>query len=178
MKIFLIGFMGCGKTTLAKKLASRLSYQLLDLDLEIEKRAGMPIGAYFAAHGENAFRLLESETLKTMDYMADAVIATGGGAPCHFDNMEWMNQQGLTIYMEMAPAALARRLEKGKAKRPLLKDLDQAGILHFIEQKLQERKPWYHQAQLIVSGVNLDAASMEKLIREKLSDPRSEIAPL
>lgn len=164
MKIFLTGFMGCGKTTLAKKLSARLGYELVDLDHEIEKQAGTTVGDYFALHGESAFRELESQTLKTFPYQENSVIATGGGTPCYFDNMDWMNLNGLTIYIEMSPEALAKRLENGKAKRPLLRDLDEQGIVDFITQKLEERNPYYRKASLVVNGISLTAESLESLI--------------
>jgi len=164
MKIFLTGFMGCGKTTLAKKLSARLGYELVDLDHEIEKQAGKSVGEYFALHGESAFRELESQTLKTFPYQQNSIIATGGGTPCYFDNIDWMNLNGLTVYIEMSPIALAKRLENGKAKRPLLKALDEQGIVDFITQKLEERNPFYRKASLVVNGISLTAESLESLI--------------
>lgn len=157
MKIFLIGFMGCGKSTLGKKLSAKLNYQLIDLDHQIEKLTGGSVGAYFAAHGEDVFRKLESETLKTHPYPENCVIATGGGTPCFFDNMEWMNNNGITVYIDMSPSNLAKRLEKGMAKRPLLKDLTVEGVVQFIEHKLAEREGFYNQAKVKLNGVNLTA---------------------
>ncbi len=164
MKIFLIGFMGCGKTTMGRKLAKTLDYTIVDLDQEIEKITGMPVSVYFAEHGEKAFRDLESATLKTFDYPDDCVIATGGGTPCFFDNMEWMNKHGTTIYIQMPPLALAKRLEHGKAKRPLLKDLDEAGIVGFITQRLIDRDPFYTEAKLIVNGLHLTSELLKQSI--------------
>src|ERR1700731_760133 len=92
--IFLIGFMGSGKTTLGRKLAHRLDYEFIDLDQVLEARAGMTIAEYFTQFGEDAFRKLESQVLKQTPYPANAVVSTGGGLPCFFDNMEWMNVHG------------------------------------------------------------------------------------
>lgn len=164
MKIFLIGFMGCGKSTLGKKLAAKLGYTLVDLDHEIEVITKSTVGEYFAAHGEEVFRKLESHTLQNHDYPANCVIATGGGTPCYFDNMDWMNEHGITVYIQMTPISLAKRLENGRAKRPLLKDLSAEGVVHFIEGKLKERETFYKRAALKLSGVNLTA----ELIRSKL----------
>jgi len=95
--IFLIGFMGCGKTTLGRKLASRLGYMFMDLDHVLEAQVGMTIAEYFSKNGEDAFRKLESEVLKQTRYPENAVISTGGGLPCYFDNMQWMNAHGKTL---------------------------------------------------------------------------------
>lgn len=157
MKIFLIGFMGCGKSTLGRKLATKLGYDLIDLDHQIEKNTGLTVGDYFSTHGEEAFRKLESETLQAFDYPKNCVIATGGGTPCFFDNIDWMNANGTTIYIEMPPAALAKRLESGIAKRPLLRNLTPEGVLEFIEGKLAEREPFYTKASLVMSGISLTA---------------------
>jgi shikimate kinase len=167
MKIFLIGFMGCGKSTLGRKLATRLGYTLIDLDQQIEKITKSTVADYFAANGEDAFRQLESSTLKEYVYPANSIIATGGGTPCYFDNMDWMNANGLTIYIEMKPYALAKRLEQGIAKRPLLSNLTEEGIIAFIENKLAERNPFYSRAAVTISGVNLTAEHLHAIVMEK-----------
>lgn len=164
MKIFLIGFMGCGKTTMGKKLAAKLEYSFFDLDHQIEAELGQTIATYFTENGEAAFRQLENTKIKAFNYPELAVIATGGGTPCYFDNIDWMNENGLTIYISMPAAALAKRLEKGKAKRPLLHGLDTEGLIHFIEQKLNDRNPFYSQAKLIVSGIGLNAETLKDQI--------------
>lgn len=164
MRIFLIGFMGSGKSTMGKKLAAKLGYDFIDLDQQIEKNIGTSIGDYFASHGEAEFRKLESETLKGYAYPQNAVIATGGGAPCFFDNMDWMNANGTSMYIEMPPAALAKRLEGGKEKRPLLRDLDEAGMIAFIESKLSERESFYKRATIIINGINLNTDAMRAAI--------------
>jgi len=157
MKIFLIGFMGCGKTTLGKKLAAKQGFELVDLDHEIERLTGTTVADYFSVHGEEAFRKLESDTLKNHPYAENCVIATGGGTPCYFNNMDWMNANGITVYIELSAVSLAKRLEKGMAKRPLLRNLTPDGVVHFIEGKLEERGDYYRKAKLILSGINLTA---------------------
>ncbi|RZM27547.1 MAG: shikimate kinase [Pedobacter sp.] len=164
MKIFLIGFMGCGKTTMGKKLAAKLDCPFFDLDHQIEAEMGQTIATYFTEHGEAAFRQLENKKIKAFSYPKHAVIATGGGTPCYFDNIDWMNENGLTIYINMPAQALAKRLEKGKAKRPLLHGLDTEGLISFIEQKLKDRNPFYRQAKLIVSGIGLNAETLKEQI--------------
>ncbi|SMC78882.1 shikimate kinase [Pedobacter africanus] len=164
MRIFLIGFMGSGKSTMGKKLATKLGYDFIDLDHEIEKQIGTSISDYFGSHGEAAFRELESQSLKNFAYPQNAVVATGGGTPCFFDNMDWMNASGTSMYIEMPPAALAKRLEGGKEKRPLLRDLDEAGMIAFIESKLSERESFYKRATIIINGINLNADAMRAAI--------------
>lgn len=160
MKIFLIGFMGCGKSTLGKKLAAKMGYDFIDLDHQLEKEVGTTVGLYFAEHGETAFREQEKKTLQNYAYPANVVVATGGGAPCYFDNMEWMNENGTTVYISLSPLALAKRLESGKDKRPLLKDLDEAQVLSFIEGKLSEREAFYQRAAIIANGISLTADTL------------------
>ena len=104
--------MGSGKTTLGRKLAARLGYMFMDLDHVFEAQEEMTIGEYFAKHGENAFRELESEVLKSYKYPENDVIATGGGLPCFFDNMDWMNAHGRTIYIKLITQNLSRPAEK------------------------------------------------------------------
>ncbi len=164
MNIFLIGFMGCGKSTLAKRLAAKTGYQLVDLDHEIEKKIGQTVVSFFAEHGEPAFREFEQATLKALGTGNNKVVATGGGTPCYFDNMEWMNENGHTIYIEMQPQALVKRLENGKAKRPLIKDFSEKELLHFIEQKLSERDPFYKKAKSIVNGINLTVDDLQPIL--------------
>ncbi|MCX2485460.1 shikimate kinase [Pedobacter sp. MR2016-24] len=155
MKIFLIGFMGCGKSTLGKKLATKMGYHLIDLDQRIEEVTGDTVAAYFSANGEDAFRKLESETLKSSAYPENCIIATGGGTPCYFDNMEWMNNNGTTVYIDMPAAALAKRLEAGIAKRPLLQGLSGDELTAFISDKLQSRLSFYEQSKLIMNGIRI-----------------------
>lgn len=164
MKIFLIGFMGSGKTTSGKRLATALNCPFFDLDQQIAAAEGMSIPAYFAEHGEAAFRILERKTLQSFPYPADCVISTGGGTPCYFKNMEWMNENGLTVFIDMYPAALVKRLEQGKQKRPLLKDLNEDEMLAFITEKLTERLPFYNQAKVIINGINLTTELLQAAV--------------
>src|SRR5258708_22683493 len=147
--IFLIGFMGCGKTTLGRKLASRLGYEFMDLDHILEAQVGMSIAEYFSSFGEDAFRKLESDVLKQTKYPEHAVISTGGGLPCFFDNMQWMNTHGKTVYIKLSPKTLADRLENEKEKRPVLNGAKGKDLVDFIEEKLTERDKFYNQAIII-----------------------------
>lgn len=159
MKIFLIGFMGCGKSTKAKQLASRLNCPVIDLDAVIVVEQGKTIAEYFAENGEAAFRKLESETLKNYDYPETCIVATGGGLPCFFDNMEWMNANGQTVYLQMTPPQLVSRLHN-REKRPLLKGMDDEQLLAFVEMKLAERNAFYTRAQHVVNAFDLDVEEL------------------
>ncbi|RZK49895.1 MAG: shikimate kinase [Pedobacter sp.] len=159
MKVFLIGFMGCGKSTKAKQLSNYLNYPLFDIDNLIEKEAQMPISDYFKLHGESAFRILEKHVLQNHPFPEHAIIATGGGLPCFFNNMKWMNAQGITVYLEMHPKQLVSRLGN-RHKRPLIKDMDDVQLLSFIETKLKERETFYKQATLSLNAFDLDLAQL------------------
>ncbi|MDQ7949515.1 MAG: shikimate kinase [Pedobacter sp.] len=166
MKIFLIGFMGCGKSTKAKQLAARLDCPVIDLDAVIVAQEGRTIADYFAEHGEVGFRKLEQQTLKNYAYPETCVIATGGGLPCFFDNMQWMNANGTTVYLQMEPVALVSRLHN-RQKRPLIAHMDDVQLLEFIQQKLVERNPFYTQAQVIIDAFDLDAERLEAAITSR-----------
>jgi shikimate kinase len=166
--IFLIGFMGCGKTTLGRKLAARLGYEFMDLDHILEAQVGMSIAEYFSSFGEDAFRKLESEVLKQTKYPEHAVISTGGGLPCFFDNMQWMNTQGKTVYINLSPKTLADRLENEKGKRPVLNGAKGKDLVDFIEEKLSERDKFYNQATIIADGLGLTAEKVEHLLSKQI----------
>ena len=163
--IFIIGFMGCGKTTLGRKLAGRLGYMFMDLDHILEEQAGMSIAKYFSAFGEDAFRRLESDVLQQGTYPENAVISTGGGLPCFFDNMEWMNAHGKTVYIKLSPKTLANRLEQEKNERPLLQDKHGEALVTFIAEKLAQRESFYNQATVIADGLSLTAEKVEMILR-------------
>lgn len=163
-RIFLIGFMGCGKTTLGRKLAARLNYTFLDLDHLLEEQAGMSIPEYFSSFGETAFRLAESEILKNTVYPENAVISTGGGLPCFFDNMEWMKAKGTVVYIKLSPKTLASRLEHGKEDRPLLRHKHGDELIAFITEKLAERESFYLRAQVVADGLSLTAEKVMEVL--------------
>jgi shikimate kinase len=162
--IFLIGFMGSGKTTLGRKLAARMGYEFIDLDHKLEQQVELSIAEYFSFFGEDAFRKKESEVLKTTLYAENAIVSTGGGLPCYFDNMDWMNAHGKTVYIKLSPKTLADRLESGKEERPLLQDKHGDDLVAFIELKLAEREGFYSQATIVTDGLSLSAEKMEQII--------------
>jgi shikimate kinase len=148
MRIFLIGFMGAGKSFLGKALANSLDIGFVDLDEVIEKEAGMHISAIFETMGEATFRQLEAAALRSLLDLDDIVVATGGGAPCFNDNMDWMNENGVTVYLFAEVPLLARRLRNEMIKRPLLAALPEGGLEDFLHTKIAEREAYYGKSQL------------------------------
>lgn len=150
--IFLLGFMGSGKSYLGERLAVRLGCPFVDLDRLIEAGEGKIIAEIFAELGEAAFRDLERHYLHTLENQAPAVVATGGGTPCFFDNMDWMNAHGTTVFLETPVETLFERLRHERAARPLLAGLSEAELCLFIEKKLGEREVWYRRARVRAAG--------------------------
>lgn len=149
-QIFLIGYMGCGKSTLGVALAKSLGWLFADMDELFEKKHHCTISEYFSRHGEAGFRIAENLLLTESLETENIVYATGGGMPCFYNNMALMNDSGLTIYLRLPATALCRRLAGGKQHRPLIADKSDAELLHFIEVKLTEREPSYNQAKLVI----------------------------
>ena len=152
-RIFLIGYMGSGKTTIGKLLAARLHYSFVDIDVHIEKNISKSVSQIFAELGETKFRLIEQKCLCEVAEIDNVIISTGGGTPCFFDNMQFMNTSGLTFYLKFSPAQLASRLESAHAnKRPLLAERKGEDLLQFIASSLALREPFYSQAAHTLSG--------------------------
>lgn len=151
----MLGFMGSGKTTLGKKVASVLHYPFVDMDDLIEKKTGQSISSIFEQLGEKQFRTLEKEALQTViqDYPT-AVVATGGGAPCFYNNIAQMNHTGVSIYLRLSPEQLIRRIQGAQGHRPLLQSKNDKELLAFITEKLSEREPFYLQATYCVTHSN------------------------
>lgn len=154
-RIFLIGYMGSGKTSMGVKLAEILGFQFVDMDHHIEEKYLKSVSQIFAELGQDEFREIERKCLHEVAEFEDSVIATGGGAPCFFDNMEYMNQHGLTIYIQLSVEQLAVRLETSRAgKRPLLANRKGEDLRKFIEDGLTMREKFYSQAMYSVSGTD------------------------
>jgi len=141
--------MGVGKTTLGRALAKINDLEFIDLDHYIEARYQKTIGQIFEEIGESKFREIESNILKEISDFENVVISTGGGTPCFFSNMDYMNNKGITVYLRSTSEALAIRLYKGKDKRPLLKDKNETELLTYIEQNIILREPVYNRAHII-----------------------------
>lgn len=149
-RIFLIGYMGAGKTTIGKTLARALNLSFVDLDLYIEQRYHKSVSALFAEKGEDGFREIERMMLHEVSAFENVVISTGGGTPVFFDNMDFMNLHGCTIYLRASDVVLTERLYKHSDKRPLLAGKSKEEINQFIAKTLSERDRYYSRAHIVV----------------------------
>lgn len=141
--------MGAGKTTAGRELAKALNLEFVDLDHFIQTRYQKTVSQLFDEVGEAEFRNIEAKVLKEVGEFENVVISTGGGTPCFFDNMDYMNQTGRTVYLKASPEALAKRLNTCKEKRPLIKDKNEEELYAFIVDTLKKREPFYTKAQII-----------------------------
>jgi len=164
VKIFLVGYMGSGKSTLGKQLANRLQFKFVDLDKTIEEKEGHELFDIFNKQGEAYFRGLEKKYLhETTALLEDAVIAVGGGTPCFYDNMSFMNKEGVTVYLKMDASSLAYRIFNGKGKRPLVDGKSEADLKVFVKDHLAEREDMYNDASIIVEALGFDAKKLDEL---------------
>lgn len=156
--IYLIGYMGCGKTTLGRAVARCASMRFIDLDEYIEEREGMTVRQIFDTRGEAAFRDIERRTLVEVSQMADVIVATGGGTPCQPGLMDVMLDTGVTVWLEAPLDVLHRRLVEGRATRPLIARLDDTQLRDFIIAALEARRPHYSRAAARFNSSRLETA--------------------
>ena len=147
-RIFLIGYMGAGKTTLGKMLAQRMNLSYIDTDHYIEKRYHKKVSEIFASEGEERFREIEHRILLEISEFEDVIVSTGGGLPCFNDNMSIMSKLGTTVYLETSEEELAARLEVSKNVRPVLKNRSGSELVSFIKESLDKRRTFYEQADI------------------------------
>lgn len=145
-RILLVGFMAAGKTTLGKALAKDLGLQFIDLDLYIESRYHATVSQIFAERGEEGFRQIERNMLHEVAEFEDVVIATGGGTPCFFDNMEYMNAQGTTVFLDASVDVIFTRLTIAHTQRPLVAGKTDEELRSYITETLNRRLPYYSRA--------------------------------
>jgi len=154
MRIYLVGYMGCGKSTIGRKVAELLEMTFVDLDKYIEERYFKSVPAIFADEGEGGFRDKERTSLLEVSQFENVVVGTGGGTPCFFDNMEVMNNNGITVYIAPDTEVLAARLLKSKTERPLIAGKSPEDLISFINNALLKRAPFYEKAKIIIRGEN------------------------
>ncbi|MBP5710751.1 MAG: (d)CMP kinase [Bacteroidales bacterium] len=154
--IVLVGFSGAGKSTVGRKIANRLSFSFIDTDRYFEEKYRFTIFNFFKNFGEELFRRLEREILLEVLDFENVVIATGGGTPCFFDNMDIINQKSTSIYIEMSPVSLSDRLWHSKKPRPLTHNMSREELDQYISTKLTERSAFYKKAQYTIKGENID----------------------
>lgn len=156
-RIILIGYMGAGKTTLGKALSKELSIPFYDLDWYIETRMHKTVPQIFEERGEEGFRKIENAMLHEVAEFENVVISCGGGTPCFYDNMEYINQQGDSVYLKATPEVLLKHLKMSKTERPLLKNKTQEEICDFIAEQLQKREIYYNRAKHILDVSLMDS---------------------
>lgn len=162
--IFLTGFMGTGKTHWGRIWAARNHYAFLDLDEMIEQEEQATIEKIFEKKGEDYFRKQEAKQLSLFSQYRNTIVACGGGTPCYYDNMSWMNKHGVTVCLTATSGFILKNILRQLPKRPLLKNLNETEILFFIEQKLKERQPFYKMATLTLDAESVSDISIDYLI--------------
>lgn len=164
MRVYLIGYMGSGKSRLGRNFSEFMGMQFVDMDDYIEERNCKSVPQLFAEIGEDGFRQKERQALEELSEFTDIIIATGGGAPCFFDNMELMNKTGKTVYLDIDPGILADRLLKSKTERPLIKGKSREELLSFIDETLKKRDAFYSKAHYKITQPDFDLGKFKKLI--------------
>jgi shikimate kinase len=167
-RIILIGYMGAGKTTVGRALAKDLGLQFYDLDWYIESRRHKTVPQLFSEVGEEGFRTIEHNMLHEVAEFEDVVISCGGGTPCFFDNMDYMNQQGQVVYLRCEPEVLKGHLLMGKTERPLLKGKTPEELIDFIKEQLEKREPFYSKARYTLDVSLMDNYEKIKITIDKL----------
>jgi len=170
IRIFLIGYMGAGKTTLGKAFAKEMNLSFVDQDWYIEERFHKTVQEIFCERGEQGFRELERQVLHEIAEFENVVISTGGGAPCFFDNMNFMNQQGDTIFLNVSPEVLFNRLKVATHSRPILQGKTNEELKAFIVKAIEKRWSFYSKAKYIFNADELDDIYQIKASVSKLKD--------
>ncbi len=164
-RIYLVGFMGVGKTTVGKKLARHLGYRFIDMDDFFEDKFKIEIHRFFNKYDESLFRKLEHDRLQKTFEMEGVVVATGGGTPCHYHGIEEISRHGMSIFLEMPPAVIAYRLLHARRKRPLVMGKTGEVLTRYIEEKLAERLNCYEKADMKLDAISVDIAALAEDIK-------------
>ncbi len=164
-RIYIVGYMGAGKTTISRRLAKRLGWRFADIDHLIEEKTQLSIDSYFKKYGEMAFRKIETEVLQTTGNFENIIISTGGGTPCFNQNMEWMNAHGFTVFVQVSAESAASRLMSSKNHRPLLENKSGEELLDYVKQHYAARLPYYQKARMTIKGENLNVDDLLIMIQ-------------
>ena len=170
IRIIIVGYMGAGKTTVGKALAKTLGLEFYDLDWYIESRMRKTVSQIFAEKGEEGFRKIEHNMLHEVAEFENVVISCGGGTPCFYDNMDYLNQQGQVVYLKASPHVLLKHLKMGKTERPLIKGKSEEELHEYICQQLQITDPFYSKAQYILNVDLMDNYEKIKISVNKILD--------
>ena len=169
-RIILIGYMGAGKTTVGKALSKELGIIFYDLDWSIESRMRKSVSQIFAERGEEGFRQIEYNMLHEVAEFENVIISCGGGTPCFFDNMDYLNQQGQVVYLKADPEVLYKHLLMAKVERPLLKNKTPEELITFIREQLEKREPYYSKARYTLDVNLLDNYDKIKISVAKIRE--------
>ena len=169
-RIILIGYMGAGKTTVGKALAKELGIIFYDLDWYIENRMRKSIAQIFEERGEEGFRKIEYNMLHEVAEFENVIISCGGGTPCFFDNMDYLNQQGQVVYLKADPEVLYKHLAMSKNDRPLLRGKSHEQLITFIREQLEKREPYYTKARYILDVSLMDNYEKIRISVEKIRE--------
>ncbi len=156
--------MGVGKSTIGKQLANQMGYEFVDVDRVFEKKYKISISGFFDKYDEELFRKLEYEVLLETFKLDNVVVSTGGGTACFYDSIKVMNKNGFTVYLEMTQEALFDRLKSAKRKRPLVDNKSDTDLKNTIAKKMDERLPFYEQANLIFNAIDIDISDLKNAI--------------
>lgn len=168
MRVYLVGLPGAGKSLLAKEVAESTNIPFIDLDAEIKKREGLHIATIFNDKGESYFRTVEAEVLRDKGSSKEFVMATGGGAPCFHNNMDFINNTGISVFLNTPIETIAKRLTAGEKKiRPLLNAVSDNQLVQKLNDLLHSRLEYYRQAHFSISGSDINAAEVIQLIKKK-----------
>ncbi len=162
--------MGCGKSHWGRIWAEREGMQFFDLDQKIEERQQQSVNEIFNKHGEDVFRFLETRMLRDLARYENCLIACGGGTPCFHGNLEWMNEKGITVYLEAAPEYLFNNLKNETVVRPLVSKFNEAELQFYIRYKLEKRRPFYERAKTRLNAATLNEDSLNKIAEQCTGD--------
>jgi len=171
MKIFLIGYMASGKSTIGRKMAEEMEFNFLDLDNEIEKSESMKISEIFSTGGEALFRGIEMKCLrKVLSLKGDYIISSGGGTPCFYDNMDRMKAAGHTLFLEMDAKSITFRLMNARGDRPMVNGIEEGELLEFVTQQMEERRLCYADAHSTVNALGMTDHKIKELCNRLMAD--------